>query len=70
MPNWGEVLTQIQGTRIGNPPEAFEKNFGECYIQNMSFPDLPTRLMVGIHSLKGLLNFLVAGDFYVRRKGW
>ena len=32
----------------------FEKKFGEVYIQDVGRPGLPTRLMVGLHYLKGL----------------
>ena len=34
--------------------KAFEKKFGECYVQDVGRPGLPTRLMVGLHYLKGL----------------
>lgn len=34
--------------------KAFEKKFGEVYIQDVGRPGLPTRLMVGLHYLKGL----------------
>lgn len=32
----------------------FEKKLGEVYITNVGRPGLPTRLMVGLHYLKGL----------------
>lgn len=31
-----------------------EKKFGEVYIQDVERPGLPTRLMVGLHYLKGM----------------
>jgi IS5 family transposase len=31
-----------------------EKKFGEVYIQDVVQPGLPTRLMVGLHYLKGM----------------
>lgn len=34
--------------------KVFEKKFGEVYIQDVGRPGLPTRLMVGLHYLKGL----------------
>ena len=36
--------------------KTFESKFGEVYIANKGRPGLPTRLMVGLHYLKGLNN--------------